>query len=277
MAVMAPLSRLSFHELLDVLIDPGSWRGWNEPIAAPDGGGDPAYAADLVRASERTGLDEAVVTGEARIRGHRVAVAGCEFGFLAGSIGVAAGDRLCRAVERATAERIALLGLPASGGTRMQEGTPAFVQMIKVAGAIADHRAAGLPYLVYLRDPTTGGAYASWGSLGQVTFAQPGALIAFLGPRVYESLRGQSFPPGGQSAENLVAHGVVDAVVVPRDLAAAVATALAVMAGPRPALPVPDGPDPAEPVPAAPVPAAPVAESLRRSRRADRPGVRALL
>src|SRR4051812_1596122 len=300
MTVMAGVSRLSLHGLLDILVDPDSWRSWDTPVDDPRGA-DPAYAADLARARERTGLDEAVVTGEARIGGHRVAVAGCEFGFLAGSIGVAAGDRLCGAVEGATAEGIALLALPASGGTRMQEGTPAFVQMIKVAGAVADHRAAGLPYLVYLRHPTTGGVFASWGSLGQVTFAEPGALVAFLGPRVYESLTGDRFPPGVQVAERLVDRGLADAVVAPADLAGAVATALDVLSWPRRPAPVarPD-PDPAPdptpvPVPApAPAPApeaarrpvvapvtapvvAPVVESLARSRRPDRPGVRQLL
>ena len=116
--------------------------------------------------------------------------------FLAGSIGVAAGERLVRAVERATAERLPLLAAPASGGTRMQEGTVAFLQMVKVAAAITDHKAAGLPYLVYLRHPTTGGVLASWGSLGHVTAAEPGALIGFLGPRVHEALYGEEFPAG---------------------------------------------------------------------------------
>ena len=103
-----------------------------------------------------------------------MAVIASEFGFLAGSIGVAAGERLVRAVERATRERLPLVAAPASGGTRLQEGTVAFLQMVKVAAAIADHRSAGLPYLVYLRHPTTGGVLASWGSLGHVTAVEPG-------------------------------------------------------------------------------------------------------
>ena len=157
---------------------------------------DPAYAAALRRARERTGLDEAVVTGEGRIRGRRVAVVACEFGFLAGSIGVAAAERLVAAVERATDERLPLLASPTSGGTRMQEGTVAFLQMVKISAAIGRHKAAGNPYLVYLRNPTTGGVLASWGSLGHVTVAEPGALIGFLGPRVYEALYGGEFPAG---------------------------------------------------------------------------------
>ena len=150
-------------------------------------------------------MDEAVLTGTGHLRSRQVAVIVSEFGFLAGSIGVAAGERLVRAVERATRERLPLVAAPASGGTRLQEGTVAFLQMVKVAAAIADHRSAGLPYLVYLRHPTTGGVLASWGSLGHVTAAEPGALIGFLGPRVYEALHGQPFPPGVQVAENLYA------------------------------------------------------------------------
>ena len=120
----------------------------------------------------------------------------CEFGFLAGSIGRAAANRLVDGIHRATAEGIPLLAAPTSGGTRMQEGTPAFVQMIAISAALAAHKAAGLPYLVYLRNPTTGGVMASWGSLGHVTVAEPGALVGFLGPRVFEALYGRPFPDG---------------------------------------------------------------------------------
>jgi acyl-CoA carboxylase subunit beta len=261
---------LGAAELIDAVIDPGSWRSWDEPVVVP-AGIDPGYAADLARARERTGLDEAVLTGAGSLRGRRVAVVVSEFAFLAGSIGVAAGERLVRAVERATRERLPLVAAPASGGTRLQEGTVAFLQMVKVAAAIADHRSAGLPYLVYLRHPTTGGVLASWGSLGHVTAAEPGALIGFLGPRVYEALHGQPFPGGVQVAENLYAKGLVDAVVAPEELAAVASRVLEVLCPPR------EAPQPAEPLPADDVGDTPVAEAIRRSRRPDRPGVRALL
>jgi acetyl-CoA carboxylase carboxyl transferase beta subunit len=270
MTVMTPMARLRATEFLDVLVDPGSWRSWDEPIAEPPDA-DTEYAADLARARTRNGVDEAVITGEGRIHGHRVAIVASEFGFLAGSIGVMAGERLCRAVERATAERLPLVASPASGGTRMQEGTVAFVQMIKVVGAITDHTSRGLPYLVYLRHPSTGGAFASWGSLGQLTFAEPGALIAFLGPRVYEALHGASFPPGVQVAENLYAHGLVDAVVPPDRLAEVVGGALTVMCAPRTA------PRPVGAPPDQSVTDTSAAESIRRTRRPERPGVHALL
>ncbi|MBC6463100.1 carboxyl transferase domain-containing protein [Actinomadura sp. HBU206391] len=256
-------------ELIAAVVDPGSWRGWDEPVSSVPA--DPGYRADLARARERTGLDEAVVTGEGRIRGRRVAVIACEFAFLAGSIGVDGGERLMRAVERATRERLPLLASPASGGTRMQEGTIAFLQMVKVAAAIADHKQAGLPYLVYLRHPTTGGVLASWGSLGHVSAAEPGALIGFLGPRVHEALYGEPFPQGVQLAENLRARGLVDGVIPPAEVAAAAARVLDVLCAPREIAEIPDAQvsDPPSDVP--------VAESIRRSRRADRPGARTLL
>src|ERR1700753_2646045 len=125
---MAPAAA-NTSDLLAALLAPGSFRSWDAPPA--DAATDQAYAADLAAARARTGRDESVVTGEGRIGGHRVAVAASEFGFLGGSIGVAAGERLTRAVERATAERLPLLALPASGGARMQEGTLGFLPMGK--------------------------------------------------------------------------------------------------------------------------------------------------
>jgi acetyl-CoA carboxylase carboxyl transferase beta subunit len=254
--------------LIEAVVDEGSWQSWDEPISSVPA--DPDYRADLARARERTGLDEAVVTGEGRLHGRRVAIVACEFGFLAGSIGVDAGERLVRAVERATRERLPLLASPASGGTRMQEGTIAFLQMVKVAAAITDHRAAGLPYLVYLRNPTTGGVLASWGSLGHVSAAEPGALIGFLGPRVHEALYGEPFPEGVQVAENLRARGLLDAVLAPEEISRVAARALDVLCAPRKIVPRAAPSD----EPLADVPAA---ESIRRSRRPDRPGVRALI
>jgi acyl-CoA carboxylase subunit beta len=274
------------RELIEAAIDPGSWRSWDEPVVVlPE---DPDYRAELLRAREATGLDESVVSGEGRVRGRRVAVVACEFAFLAGSIGVAAGERLVRAVERATRERLPLLASPASGGTRMQEGAIAFLQMVKVAAAITDHKAAGLPYLVYLRHPTTGGVLASWGSLGHVTAAEPGALIGFLGPRVHHALYGEKFPEGVQVAENLLANGIVDAVLPWDQLGRTAAAALDVLCGepyarsrprrpsgePRPA----EEPRPTGEPGAAPTRDVPEAdESIRRSRREDRPRLRELL
>src|SRR5438094_924314 len=171
------MARLGAHELISRTVDAGSFASWDvaplEPFAV-HGRPDPEYLRELEQARTKTGLDEAVITGEALLDGRRVAVLACEFGFLAGSIGVAAAERLVQAIERATAERLPLVASPTSGGTRMQEGTVAFMQMVMIATAVQRHREAGLPYLVYLRNPTTGGVFASWGSLGQVTAAEPG-------------------------------------------------------------------------------------------------------
>lgn len=212
------------RELIDLVLEPRSFVSWDTP---PDRTGISAeYAAELDAAAERSGVDEAVLTGRGLIDGLPVAVVVGEFRFLGGSIGAATAARITAAVRRATAEGLPLIAAPASGGTRMQEGTPAFVEMVTISRAIVDHRAAALPYLVYLRHPTTGGVFASWGSLGHVTVAEPGALVGFLGPKVYESLNGEPFPAGVQVAENLVDKGVIDAVVPSEDLATVAARVL---------------------------------------------------
>ena len=182
---------------------------------------------------------------------------------------MAAAERITAAVERATAERLPLLASPSSGGTRMQEGTVAFLQMVKIAAAVRLHKQAHLPYLVYLRNPTTGGVFASWGSLGHITVAEPGALIGFLGPRVYQLLYGEPFPEGIQTAENLQRHGVIDGVVALDELRGTFDRALRVIAD-RPE-PLPD------PRPPEPTPDVPAWDSVLASRRPDRPGVGDLL
>jgi acyl-CoA carboxylase subunit beta len=154
------------------------------------------------------------------------------------------------------------------------------VQMVEITRAVVAHQAAGLPYLVYLRHPTTGGVFASWGSLGHVTFAEPGALIGFLGPAVYQALRGQPFPAGVQTAENLAAHGIVDAVVPVEDLADLASRALTLLSA-RP-LPAPAAlSDNQTPAAGEPDPARPAGPdtwtSVGRTRRPDRPGIRELL
>ena len=268
--------RVGARELLRRVLDGESWTSWDAPPAGPDPSS--PYGGELAAARERSGCDEAVLTGEGRLRGRRVAFIVSEFRFLAGSIGLATADRIVAAVERATAEGLPLLAAPSSGGTRMQEGTAAFVQMARITGAVMAHRAAGLPYLVYLRDPTTGGVFASWGSLGHVTAAEPEALIGFLGPRVYEGLHGEPFPSGVQVAENLAAKGLLDAVVGIDDLAEVASGVLNVLCGTPPAAAAPQVPvDAAPQVPVDAGPEEAAWESIERSRRGDRPGVRELL
>jgi acetyl-CoA carboxylase carboxyl transferase subunit beta len=257
------VSRIGAVALRDAVLDEGSFLSWDS--APLDVHPDDVYRGELAEAREATGLDEAVLTGEGTVFGRRVAMVACEFDFLAGSIGVAAAERITAAVERATAEGLPLVASPSSGGTRMQEGTVAFLQMVKIAAAVELHKQAHLPYLVYLRHPTTGGVFASWGSLGHVTAAEPGALIGFLGPRVYEHLYGEPFPPGIQTAENLHRHGVIDGVVPLELLRSTLDRALKVVSD-APGLP------PAAPA-AEPVPDVPAWDSVEASRRPDRPGI----
>jgi len=262
-------------ELISLVLDEGSWESWD--VTPEYGEISDDYRADLVAARERSGVDEAVITGAGLMRGRRVAVVASEFRFLAGSIGRATADRLIAAVRRATAEGLPLLAAPASGGTRMQEGTPAFVQMVRIGEAVAAHKAAGLPYLVYLRHPTTGGVMASWGSLGHVTVAEPGALLGFLGPKVYEVLQGRPFPSGVQVAENLYAHGIIDGVVPPEEIAELLDRALRILTS-RPAAGLaPDVSHTDTPIGGEKRQVPATWDAITRSRRPDRPGVRALL
>jgi acetyl-CoA carboxylase carboxyl transferase subunit beta len=267
---MGTSRRWTARELIDLVLDDGSYESWDEPVDTS--GHDAGYRETLRAAAESAGTDESVLTGSGRVNGRPVAFIVNEFRFLAGSIGVAAAERIAAAVRRATAAGIPVVASAASGGTRMQEGTRAFVHMIEISRALMEHRAAGLPYIVHLRHPTTGGVYASWGSLGHVTVAEPGALVGFLGPKVYEALNGEPFPAGVQTAENLAAKGVIDAVVDAEDLRRLLDLALAVTideAGPatlerrEPLTPDSDGP---------------VAwDAIERTRADGRAGVRDLL
>lgn len=258
------------RELIDLVLDEGSYESWDAPLDISGHGQD--YQHELRAAAEKAGTDESVLTGRGTVNGRPVAFIVNEFRFLAGSIGVAAAERIASAVRRATAAGIPVVASTASGGTRMQEGTRAFVRMIDISRALMEHRAAGLPYIVHLRHPTTGGVFASWGSLGHVTVAEPGALVGFLGPKVYQALNGRPFPDGVQTAENLAAKGVIDAVAASEDLRWLLDQALAVLVDPPTAgtlerrTPLPAGSD------------GPAAwDSIARTRAAGRASVRDLL
>jgi acetyl-CoA carboxylase carboxyl transferase beta subunit len=275
-------TRADARTLVRRVLDAGSYTSWDRPPdELPSGSGatpGSRYEDELAAMRARTGYDEAVITGEATLAGRQVGVIVSEYSFFAGSIGVAAAERIVRAVERATAEGFPLLAALASGGVRMQEGTIAFAQLAKISAAVMRHRAAGLPYLTYLRHPTTGGVLASFGSLGHITAAEPGALVGFLGPRVYEALRDEPFPPGVQTAENLHAHGVIDAVVSVDDLRDVADRALEVLCAREAAQRGHPGDAPVESGhPRSAGGHVPAWESIERSRRPDRPGVRDVL
>ncbi len=267
------MTRLNVTELIALITDDGSFESWDAPIH-PRADDHP----DLARARTRTGRDESILTGSATLFGRRIAIVAGDYGFLGGSLGVAAGERLTSGIERATREGLPVVALPVGGGTRMQEGTLAFLQMVKVTQAVVAHKEARLPYLVYLRDPTMGGVFASWGSLGHVQLAQPDALIGFLGPMVYEALYAEPFPSGVQLAENLQARGIVDAVVPPTDLAPTINRILNVMmARSDEGLTAEAGAVAPEAPPRPPLPDTPAWESVEITRRPDRPGLGELL
>lgn len=262
------MAHFTARVLLNLVLDQDSFESWDQPVDIS--GHSPDYQGELRAAAERAGTDESVITGRGLMKGRPVAVIANEFGFLAGSIGAAAADRIVAAVRRATVEGIPILAGTSSGGTRMQEGTPAFVRMIDISRALMEHKSAGLPYLVYLRHPTTGGVFASWGSLGHITVAEPGALIGFLGPKIYELLNNKAFPPGIQTSENLMRSGIIDAVVFPEELPVMIDRALAIMIDP--------------PVPStltrrtgSPAVIGSAWHSIRCSRVQDRAGVREVL
>ncbi|WP_297543368.1 carboxyl transferase domain-containing protein [Amycolatopsis sp.] len=215
-SVVTAVDISSAGALLAVVLDVDSFRSWDSP---PRQVADWEYREALARAALRSGADEAIITGEGLLAGRRVAVMCSEFAFMGGSIGTAAAHRIVTAVRRATASRLPLLASAASGGTRMQEGAAAFTRTAPIVLALTEHKAAGLPYLVHLRNPATGGVFASWASLGHITVAEPGALVGFLGPSVFEALNGEPFPPEVQTAQALFGHGLVDAVLPTRLLA----------------------------------------------------------
>jgi acetyl-CoA carboxylase carboxyl transferase subunit beta len=228
--------RLPAPARLALLVDRGSFRERDAGVRAAD----PLrfhdrlpYPRRLAAARAATGRAEAVLTGTARIGGVPAAVAVFDFGFLAGSMGAAVGERVTRLIEHAAARRLPLVAVTASGGARMQEGIFSLLQMAKVSAALARLAGRGVPYVSVMADPTTGGVAASLGLSGDVNLAEPGALIGFAGPRVAGSARRRGSARGFQRAEFLLRHGMVDAVVPRAELRRTVATLLSLLGGGR--------------------------------------------
>ncbi len=174
-----------------------------------------AYSERLKAYQKQTGLNDAIVTGLGKLDHHRVALGVMEFAFLGASMGSVVGEKVTRVIERATAEKIPVIIVSASGGARMYEGMLSLMQMAKTSAALALHAQAGLPYISVLTHPTTAGVMASYASLGDVIIAEPGALVGFAGPRVIKETTQQELPRGFQTAEFLLDHGFLD-MIVPR-------------------------------------------------------------
>ena len=201
------------YQRLSMLLDSGTFREFNASLVGRDPLRFPGYREKLKDLRLRTGLSEAVVTATGKISGFPVVVGVMDSRFIMASMGVAVGEKIARAALLAKRRRLPLILFCASGGARMQEGILSLMQMAKTASAIEEFRRAGGLYISYLTNPTTGGVSASFAMLGDITLAEPGALIGFAGPRVIEQTIGQKLPEGFQRAEFLMEHGFVDAVV----------------------------------------------------------------
>ena len=205
--------KVSSSERLAMILDEGELEEYDAQLTTKDPLDFPTYGDKLVKTQTQTGLVDGIVTGKGRIEGQPVMLGVMDAAFFMGSMGTAIGEKLTRLFERATKERLPDIVFTASGGARMQEGIFSLMQMAKVSAAIAKHKEAGLLYVVVLTDPTTGGVTASFAMLGDITLAEPGALIGFAGPRVIEQTIGQKLPEGFQRAEFLLEHGFVDQIV----------------------------------------------------------------
>ena len=205
--------RVHAYRRIQMVIDEGSFEEWDHELV----GGNPVnykgYPEKVQALQEKTGLKEAVVTGKGKINGRDTVIAVCDGRFLMASMGWAVGEKITRAVERATEEKLPVIIFACSGGARMQEGITSLMQMAKTSAALERHSKAGLLYVSVLTEPTTGGVTASFAMLGDIILAEPGALIGFAGPRVIEQTIRQKLPKGFQRAEFLVEHGFVDDIV----------------------------------------------------------------
>ncbi|MDD5938518.1 MAG: acetyl-CoA carboxylase, carboxyltransferase subunit beta [Clostridiales bacterium] len=198
---------------LSLILDPGSFRELDEKLTSHDPLHFPGYTTKLEEARARTGIQEAVVTASGTIDGRRAAVGVLDSRFFMGSMSAAVGEKVTRLVEYAEKNKLPLIIFSASGGARMQEGILSLMQMAKTSAALERFSRRGGLYISVLTDPTTGGVTASFASLGDITLAEPGALIGFAGPRVIQQTIGQTLPEGFQRAEYLEEHGFLDAIV----------------------------------------------------------------
>ena len=205
--------RVHARERIRMVADENTFEEWDARMEFVNPLQFKGYEGKVKSLQEKTGLDEAVVTGKARIGGHETMLAVCDGRFLMASMGQIVGEKITRAVERATKEKLPVIIFACSGGARMQEGMVSLMQMAKTAAALKRHSEAGLLYVSVLTDPTTGGVTASFAMLGDVILAEPQALIGFAGPRVIEQTIGEKLPKGFQRSEFLLEHGFLDRIV----------------------------------------------------------------
>lgn len=210
--------RIGTRTRIRMVADTGTFQEWFTDLETENPLEYPGYEEKIANLQEKTKLHEAVTVGKCMVNGLETVLGVCDARFLMGSMGYVVGEKITRAFERATEEKLPVVLFTSSGGARMQEGIVSLMQMAKTSAAIRKHSEAGLFYLPILTDPTTGGVTASFAMLGDVILAEPGALIGFAGPRVIAQTIGQKLPEGFQRAEFLVEKGIIDGVVERQEL-----------------------------------------------------------
>jgi acetyl-CoA carboxylase carboxyl transferase subunit beta len=226
--------RLGSRKRLELLLDDEPYTELDAELASSD----PLHFTDtkpyvqrLKDAQHKLGMKDAILTAEGRLNGRPVICCSMEFGFIGGSMGAVVGEKVARAIDRALARKIPLIVVSCSGGARMMEGVVSLMQLAKVSAGLARFDEEGLPFISILTDPTTGGVTASYAMLGDLNIAEPGALIGFAGPRVIEQTIRQKLPEGFQTAEFLLKHGFLDAVVPRKELKPYISQALGFFLG----------------------------------------------
>lgn len=209
--------RVHAYRRIEMLTDVGTFEEWNKEMPFSNPLDFPNYGKKVEAAREKSGLNEAIVIGKAKIDGNPAVVGVCDARFIMSSMGHVVGEKITEAVERATKEKLPVILFACSGGARMQEGIVSLMQMAKTSAALKRHHEAGQLFISVLTDPTTGGVTASFAMLGDIIIAEPGALIGFAGPRVIEQTIGQKLPEGFQRAEFLLEHGFVDMILPRKD------------------------------------------------------------
>lgn len=218
--------RVHAYERIRMTVDEDSFEEWEKDMEFVNPLEFKGYEEKVKSLKEKTGLSEAVVTGKASIEGNPAVIAVCDGRFLMASMGQVVGEKITRAVERATKEQLPVIIFACSGGARMQEGIVSLMQMAKTAAALKQHSDAGLLYVSVLTDPTTGGVTASFAMLGDVILAEPKTLIGFAGPRVIEQTIGEKLPKGFQRSEFLLEHGFIDRIVERKEMRTVLANIL---------------------------------------------------
>jgi acetyl-CoA carboxylase carboxyl transferase subunit beta len=213
--------RLGARRRLELLLDDEQYIEHDAELASSDPlkfSDTKPYAQRLKDAQHKLGMKDAILTAEGRLNGRPVICCSMEFGFIGGSMGAVVGEKVARAIERSLAQKVPLIIVSCSGGARMMEGVVSLMQLAKVSAALGRLDEARVPFISLLTDPTTGGVTASFAMLGDLNIAEPGALIGFAGPRVIEQTIRQKLPEGFQTAEFLLEHGFLDAVVPRKEL-----------------------------------------------------------